>query len=226
MLITESNNKLQSVSTILDRIPGSSFTNGGFLKFGPDGKLYVGAGTVSEASHLPQDPTSLAGKILRINDDGTIPGDNPFEDSPVYSLGHRHPQGMAWDDDGNLYVAEHGPEKNDEINVIIPGGNYGWPNRECSGGEFRGALLCYDPSIEPGGILHYKSDAIGLEHPFVMASMRAANLYQVDFEEGLPSPKVDPQRHGQDKGRGGVRRRQHLRNHVEHGRKRFSGRNR
>ena len=81
--ITESENKLQNAETILDKIPGSSFTNGGFMKFGPDEKLYVGTGTVSDASHLPQDLDSLSGKILRLNDDGTIPDDNPFPNSPV-----------------------------------------------------------------------------------------------------------------------------------------------
>lgn len=109
--ITESENKLKDAQTIFDKIPGSSFSNGGFIKFGPDGKLYVGTGTVSDSSHLPQDLNSLSGKILRLNDDGTIPDDNPFSNSPVYSLGFRNPQGMTWDDDGNLYVAEFGPEK-------------------------------------------------------------------------------------------------------------------
>ena len=71
--ITESENKLQDAETIFDKIPGSSFTNGGFIKFGPDGKLYVGTGTVSDSSHLPQDLESLSGKILRLNDDGTFP---------------------------------------------------------------------------------------------------------------------------------------------------------
>ncbi|HJM79657.1 MAG TPA: PQQ-dependent sugar dehydrogenase [Nitrosopumilus sp.] len=188
--ITEENNKLQDVEIILDKIPGSSFTNGGFLKFGPDAKLYVGTGTVSDDSHLPQDINSLSGKILRLNDDGTIPNDNPFLDSPVYSLGHRHTQGMAWDDKNNLYVAEFGPEKNDEINLIKPGKNYGWPEQQCSGNtNFENAILCYDPSIEPGGILFYSGDRIDFESKFIMASMRASNLYQVDFEDGLGSQK-------------------------------------
>lgn len=187
--ITETDNRLSDAVTILDKIPASKFSNGGFVKFGPDGKLYVGTGTPSEASHLPQDPDSLAGKILRLNDDGTIPQDNPFPDSPVYSLGHRNPQGMAWDDAGRMYAAEHGPEKNDEINVISAGANYGWPYHECSGdasGE-GAAILCYDPSIEPGGIVFYDDDRLGLEYQFVMASLRADNLYQLDFEEGLSS---------------------------------------
>jgi len=188
--ISESENKLVNAETILDKIPGSSFTNGGFIKFGPDGKLYVGTGTVSDASHLPQDLNSLSGKILRINDDGTIPEDNPFDNSPVYSLGFRNPQGMTWDDNGNLFVAEFGPEKNDEINLIHAGKNYGWPEQQCSGNEqFEDAILCYDPSIEPGGILYYSGDSLDFESSFIMASMRSANLYQVDFDEGLSSQK-------------------------------------
>jgi len=188
--ITESENKLQDAETVFDKIPGSRFTNGGFIKFGPDEKLYVGTGTVSDSSHLPQDLDSLSGKILRLNDDGSIPDDNPFSDSPVYSLGHRNPQGMTWDDDGNMFVAEFGPEKNDEINLIQAGKNYGWPEQQCSGNDnFENAILCYDPSIEPGGILFYTGDKLDFESPFMMASMRAANLYQVDFEEGLSSQK-------------------------------------
>jgi len=188
--ITESNNKLKDAITIFDKIPGSVFSNGGFLKFGPDGKLYVGTGTISDSSHLPQDLDSLAGKILRLNDDGTIPEDNPYPNSPVYSLGHRNPQGMAWDKSGNMYVAELGPEKNDEINLIKAGKNFGWPEQECLGNEkYEGAIMCYDPGIEPGGILFYYGDAIKLEHSFVMASLRASNLFQLDPEEGLKSQK-------------------------------------
>ena len=188
--ITESKNKLQDAETIFDKIPGSRFTNGGFLKFGPDGKLYVGTGTISDSSHLPQDLDSLSGKILRLNDDGTIPDDNPFSQSPVYSLGHRNPQGMTWDDNGNMFVAEFGPEKNDEINLIQAGKNYGWSETQCSGNDnFESPVLCYDPSIEPGGILFYSGDKLDFESPFIMASMRAANLYQLDFEEGLSSQK-------------------------------------
>jgi glucose/arabinose dehydrogenase len=188
--IIEDENKLKNVEVIFDKIPGSSFTNGGFLKFGPDEKLYVGTGAISDNSHLPQDITSLSGKILRLNDDGTIPDDNPFPNSPVYSLGHRNPQGMTWDDDDNLFIAEFGPEKNDEINLIKAGKNYGWPEQQCSGSpDFENAVLCYDPSIEPGGILFYSGEKINFESKFIMASMRAFNLYQVNFEDGLSSQK-------------------------------------
>jgi glucose/arabinose dehydrogenase len=190
MRITESDNKLQDATTIFDKIPGSVFTNGGILKFGPDGKLYAGTGTVSDSSHLPQDLDSLNGKILRLNDDGTIPEDNPYPNSSVYSLGFRNPQGITWDKADNLYVVDLGPEKNDEINLVKPGKNYGWPEKECSGNDkFEGAIMCYDPGIEPGGILFYSGDSINFEHSFIMTSLRASNLYQLDLDEGLKSQK-------------------------------------
>ena len=189
--IKESNNKLIDAKTIFDKIPGSTFTNGGFLKFGPDEKLYVGTGTISDSSHLPQEKDSLSGKILRLNDDGSIPKDNPFSDSPVFTLGHRNPQGMTWDGEGNMYLAELGPEKNDEINLLKPGKNYGWPEQQCSGyDKFENSIMCYDPSIEPAGILYYSEEKIDLKASFVMASLRATNLYQLDFEEGLNSQKT------------------------------------
>jgi len=188
--IRESQNKLKDAETIFDKIPGSKFTNGGIIKFGPDGKLYVTTGTVSEPSHLPQDLESLAGKILRLNDDGSIPDDNPFKDSPVFSLGHRNPQGLTWDESGNLYSTDLGPTKNDEINIILSGQNYGWPNQECSGGIFVDAVMCYDPSIEPGGIVIYSGDKLDLKGYMIMASLRASHLYQLDInEEGLISQK-------------------------------------
>ncbi len=187
--ITESENKLTDAKTIFDKIPGSVFTNGGFLKFGPDKKLYVGTGAVSDSSHLSQDPNSLSGKILRLNDDGTIPEDNPFPNSPVYSSGFRNPQGMTWDNSGQMYVAELGPEKNDEINLIKPGKNYGWPEQQCTGdNKFENAIICYDPSIEPSGILFYSGNKIKLEADFVMTSLRA-DLYQLNFTDGLKSQK-------------------------------------
>ncbi|MDA7942188.1 MAG: PQQ-dependent sugar dehydrogenase [Nitrosopumilus sp.] len=188
MAVTESGSRLRDVETILDGIPGSAYTNGGFLKFGPDGMLYAGTGTVSEGSHLPSDPASLAGKILRIGADGSIPADNPFPGSPVYSLGYRNPQGLAWDEEGRMYAADLGPEKNDEINLVRAGSDHGWPGTECAAGPgTEAALACYDPSIEPGGMIHY-SGRIDVGFPLLVASLKASNLYGVDPWSGSESP--------------------------------------
>jgi len=182
--ITESNNKLVAAKTIFDKIPGSAYSNGGIIKFGLDGKLYVGTGSVSD-SHGPQDIQSLEGKILRLNDDGTIPDDNPFSNSPVFSFGHMNPKGLGWDNAGNLFVTEMGPSKNDEINLVQSGGNYGWPEQECSGNEeFIDPINCYDPAIEPGGIVFYYGDKIKLENSLVLASLRASHLFNLEIDEG------------------------------------------
>jgi glucose/arabinose dehydrogenase len=182
--ITESNNKLDAAKTVFDNIPGSAYNNGGIIKFGPDGKLYVGTGYISESSHGPQDIQSLEGKILRLNDDGTTPNDNPFSDSPVFSFGHMNPKGLGWDNEGNLFVTEMGPSKNDEINLVQPGGNYGWPEQECSGSEqFVDPIDCYDPAIEPGGIVFYYGDKIKLDNPLVLASLRASHLFNLEIDE-------------------------------------------
>jgi glucose/arabinose dehydrogenase len=109
--------------------PADAIHNGGRIAFGPDGKLYATLGDVSEAS-LAQDRDALTGKILRLNPDGSVPEDNPFEGSPIYTYGHRNPQGLAWDDAGNLYAPEHGQSAKDELNWIRPGENYGWPEIE------------------------------------------------------------------------------------------------
>ncbi|ABK78628.1 glucose/sorbosone dehydrogenase [Cenarchaeum symbiosum A] len=182
--ITERDNKLEDAETVLDKIPGSRFSNGGVIKFGPDGKLYVGTGSVSDTLHLSQEMDSLGGKILRINDDGSIPSDNPFEGSPVYSLGHRDPQGMAWSSDGTMYASDLGPSKNDEINVIIPGGNYGWPDHECSGGGYEDSILCFDPAIEPGGLVVYSGEQLEFGGSLIMTSLRVGSLYGFDPTDG------------------------------------------
>lgn len=110
---------------ILAGIPGARIHNGGRIAFGPEGYLYITTGDAGNG-RLAQDRQSLAGKILRLSDDGSIPAGNPFNNA-VYSYGHRNPQGLAWDDRGRLWSTEHGPRGFDEINLIEAGGNYGWP---------------------------------------------------------------------------------------------------
>lgn len=182
--ITESENKLSDATVILDKIPGAEFDNGGVIKFGPDGKLYIATGDATD-EHAAQDLQSLSGKILRLNDDGSIPSDNPFHNL-VFSYGYRNPQGMAWDKSGNLYVTEHGPTKNDELNLVKSGQNFGWPDQECSGNEnFVGSLVCYNPSLEPGGIVFYSSNKLDLENDLIMATLRGTNLYQLTIDNGV-----------------------------------------
>jgi glucose/arabinose dehydrogenase len=118
---------------LLDNIPGSSNHDGGRIAFGPDGKLYIATGD-GEQQARAQDRTSLGGKILRLEKDGSVPADNPFAGSAVFSLGHRNVQGLAFQPDtGVLYETEHGPSGffpaccQDEVNRIEAGANYGWP---------------------------------------------------------------------------------------------------
>ncbi len=126
---TLTENQVSNRQIILDNIPGSVNHDGGQIAFGPDGKLYITTGD-ADSPNLAQDTNSLAGKILRLNDDGTIPENNPFNNA-IYSYGHRNPQGLAWDNSERLWSSEHGPSGsqtgNDEINLIRSGANYGWP---------------------------------------------------------------------------------------------------
>lgn len=120
------NNRWREDKLLLDKIPSGRVHHGGRLEIGPDGKLYATAGDALESS-IAQDKLSLGGKILRLNLDGSIPTDNPFPNSYVYSYGHRNPQGITWSSDGVIYASEHGNSANDEINKIEAGKNYGWP---------------------------------------------------------------------------------------------------
>jgi len=189
--ITESNDKIVDAKVILDKIPGAEFDDGGVIKFGPDKKLYIGTGDATN-ENAAQDLASLAGKILRLNDDGSIPSDNPVPNSSVYSLGHRNPQGLTWDEQGNLYETEEGPTKNDEINLIKEDKNYGWPNQECSGSkEYQSALNCYNISIEPAGIAYYGSGSLDFKNSLILATLRGNILYQLPISNGnITSQKI------------------------------------
>ena len=128
---TDEGNSLTNPRIIIDLIPAAKYHAGSRLAFGPDSKLYISTGDATN-KNIAQDRNSLGGKILRINADGSIPSDNPQKRSPVWSYGHRNPQGLAWIGD-DLYSSEHGPSVfdgpagGDEVNKIVKGGNYGWP---------------------------------------------------------------------------------------------------
>lgn len=186
---------LSNERVLLDRIPSAQFHNGGGLAFGPDGMLYAATGDAREP-RIAADPASLGGKILRINPDGSIPDGNPFPNSPVYSFGHRNPQGMGWTSDGTMYAAEHGPTGEgglccrDEINRIEPGAFYGWPFRAGSGsGPERGSPPAQpvDPIAESGGdqtwapsglAVHERDGAVTL----LVAALRGERLLRITIE--------------------------------------------
>lgn len=159
---------MQLDTIILDNIPAARFHAGCRLKFGPDEKMYITTGDAL-APDLAQDNNSLAGKILRVNDDGSIPEDNPFPNSPIYSIGHRNPQGISWDwTSGVMYASEHGPSGfdgpggGDEINIIIPGGNYGWPlvsHDEVLEGMIN-PIIQFTPAEAPASLLFYDRDVL------------------------------------------------------------------
>lgn len=169
---------------VLTGIPVGSIHNGGRIAFGPDGMLYVGTGETGDTS-LAQDRGSLGGKILRITPDGGIPGDNPFPDSPVYSYGHRNVQGLAWDARGRLYATEFGQNRWDEVNLIEPGANYGWPEVEGEGGEpeFADPVAVFSTEeASPSGAEIPLDGAIpAWEGDFFMAALRGERLWRLEL---------------------------------------------
>ncbi|TCQ02805.1 glucose/arabinose dehydrogenase [Rhizobium sp. PP-F2F-G36] len=160
---------------LIDGIPGHLLYNGGRVAIGPDGSLYVTTGW-TENRQRPQDVSSLAGKVLRMTVDGKVPADNPYPGSYVYSLGHRNPQGLAWDPDGSLLVAEHGQSAHDEINLIEPGRNYGWPivsGDESRQGMERPLLHSGNQTWAPSGIAFAGNDLL-------VATLVGKGLYAFD----------------------------------------------
>ena len=187
---TVSNNQLTDEQILIDKIPGAVWHDGGRIKFGPDEKIYITTGDSTNAN-LSQKIDSLAGKILRINADGTIPSDNPFESSPVFSYGHRNPQGIDWNENGILVSSEHGPsgEKgyaHDEINVIEPGKNYGWPVivGDSNNLKYTNPILhSGDVTWAPSGLLYYDSDKIPeWKGMFLVAALRGQHVMVMDLD--------------------------------------------
>jgi len=172
---------LSDEKIIVDQIPGASNHNGGRIKFGPDKRLYITTGDAQEPSQA-QERDSLAGKILRVNDDGTAATGNPFN-TKVYSYGHRNPQGLTWDEQGRLWATEHGrsgiQSGLDELNLIEPGKNYGWPDiegdRERDGMETPRAHSGGSVTWAPGGATY-------LNGSIFFTGLRGRSLYEARVE--------------------------------------------
>ncbi len=186
---TVNNNQLTEEQVLIDKIPGAIWHDGGRIKFGPDNMLYITTGDATN-TNLSQDLTSLAGKILRINSDGTIPYDNPF-DSQVFSYGHRNPQGLSWNENGILISSEHGPSgergyAHDEINVIERGKNYGWPIivGDSNDTAYTNPILhSGDITWAPSGLLYYDSDKISeWKGKFLVATLRGEHVMVLDLD--------------------------------------------
>lgn len=174
--LTYKDKKLTDEKIIVDKIPGASNHNGGRIKFGPDNFLYITAGDAQNPSQA-QDKNTLGGKILRVTDEGKPATGNPFN-SLIYSLGHRNPQGIAWDASGNLWETEHGrsaPTGLDEVNLIQAGKNYGWPTIQ--GGETRSGMET--PKINSGEATTWApAGAVFVNNSLFFAGLRGVTLYE------------------------------------------------
>jgi glucose/arabinose dehydrogenase len=172
---------------ILTGIPVNTYHDGGRIKFGPDGMLYVSTGDAGDVENS-QNRDTLGGKILRIEPDGSIPPDNPFANNPVYSYGHRNVEGLAWDAQGRLYASEFGQNTWDEVNRIEAGENYGWPAVEGRGGEDSGYVdpIAIWPTSEasPSGAEIMVDGAIPQwEGDLFVAALRGERLWHLELND-------------------------------------------
>ncbi len=176
---------------IIDNIPGGTKHNGGRIAFGPDGMLYITTGETFDAE-IAQDLKSPGGKILRVTPEGSVPHDNPFKGSPVYSYGHRNPQGISWQTGTNkLFESEHGPSgefghfAHDEINIITKGGNYGWPEVIGAPGQkpYIDPIVVWKNTTPPSGMTFYKGDLLKhLKGDLFVATLRSESLIRIKLE--------------------------------------------
>jgi aldose sugar dehydrogenase len=179
---------------LLANIPAARFHNGGRIRFGPDGMLYVGTGDGAQPS-LSQDRDSLAGKLLRLTPDGEVPPDNPFPGKPLWLLGIRNTQGFDWKDDDTLYLADHGPSGemgrtgHDEVHVTRRGDNLGWPTvygcQEAEG--LAPPSLTWRRAVPPGGAAVYTGDAIPeWKGSLLIGTLGSRHLHRVAFSSENP----------------------------------------
>ncbi|WP_293015855.1 PQQ-dependent sugar dehydrogenase, partial [Mongoliibacter sp.] len=182
-----SQNSLINPKILIDSLPGATFHNGSRLVIGPDEKLYFSLGDVGKTS-LTQDKDFLGGKILRLNLDGSIPSDNPFPDNPVWAMGLRNTQGLVFGSKGHLYGSDHGPANDDEVNLLVKGGNYGWPDvhgfadsdKEKSFAERHKTLdplFAWTPTIATAGLAYLKKGKIPeWDNTLLLASMKGRSI--------------------------------------------------
>ena len=183
---------LGAPEVLLSDIPGSSIHNGSRLVIGPDRLLYITTGDASDAS-IAQNRDALAGKILRLTLEGQPAAGNPFN-TRIYTYGHRNPQGMVFAPDGSLYITEHGPSDNDEVNRIEAGQNYGWPTVHgrcdgdigtgessfCSANSVAEPIAIWTPTIAPAGLAYYNSNLIsGFRGSLLFATLKDETLYRL-----------------------------------------------
>jgi glucose/arabinose dehydrogenase/putative cell wall-binding protein len=173
---------------VLTGIPRGSNHNGGRIAFGPDGMLYVATGDAGVQSHS-QDPASLAGKILRVTPDGAVPPGNPFGASPVWAVGIRNAQGLAWDAQGRLYATEFGPNRDDEVNIITAGSNYGWPVVTGAAGDprFVDPIVVRQPTVASwsGAAVLTGGSIPAWEGSLFVAALRGQRLWRFSLAEGV-----------------------------------------
>lgn len=179
---------------LLEDIPGGNGHNGSRIAITGDGKLMLSTGDATVSANA-QNTSSVSGKVLRLNMDGTIPQDNPIPGSPVWSWGHRNIQGLAFGYDGTLYSSEHGDATDDEVNIIKKGENYGWPNVQgySDGPEemdfvketnITEPLKAWTPTIAPAGINYYGSAAIPeWNHSLLLTTLKGSSLYVLKLDK-------------------------------------------
>jgi glucose/arabinose dehydrogenase len=193
--LSDDNRALEDAELILDAIPSANYHNGGRIAFGPDGMLYVATGDAGDPD-AAQDPTALNGKILRVTADGEPAPGNPTADSPVFSLGHRNVQGLAWDSAGRMFATEFGQNTLDEVNLIAGGRNYGWPvvegEGDTRGGQFTNPLVTWTPAeASPSGLAFAQESSGGALY---VAGLRGERLWRIpvaaDGTTGEPEPQL------------------------------------
>lgn len=171
---------------LLDGIPKADIHNGGRVAFGPDGMLYATTGDAADPD-IAQDPENLGGKILRMEADGGVPDDNPFDDSVVYSIGHRNVQGIAWASDGEAYASELGENTWDEVNHILAGENYGWPIHEGPGDDpdYQDPIEWWEPAeASPSG-------AAMVDDTLFVTALRGERLWLVSLDGEEPQSVLE-----------------------------------